>query len=92
MSIDMEQENMEVNQHVAWFCAGSILSIPEYSDYILGRLPGMEAMGMDHRHMLIPFALEVVARPGSREIRVRTAPDGVRIRNRREKRRESEAE
>lgn len=47
---------------------------------------------MDHRHMLIPFALEVVARPGSREIRVRTAPDGVRIRNRREKRRESEAE
>ena len=36
---------------------------------------------MTNRHPVIPYALEVVARPGSREIRVRMAPDGMRIRN-----------
>ena len=36
------------------------------------------------RHNLIPYALEAIPRPGSQEIRVRPAPDGIRIRNRRE--------
>ena len=40
-----------------------------------------EAMIMGSRHAVIPYALEVVARPGAREIRVHTAPDGMRIRN-----------
>ncbi len=35
------------------------------------------------RHNLIPYALETVARPGSRETRVRKPPDGMRIRNER---------
>ncbi len=38
---------------------------------------------MENRHNLIPYALETVARPGSRESRVRKAPDGMRIRNER---------
>lgn len=38
---------------------------------------------MKDRHMLIPYALEAVARPGSRESRVRRPPDGFRIRNER---------
>jgi len=38
---------------------------------------------MENRHNLIPYALEAVARPGSRESRVRKAPDGMRIRNER---------
>ena len=46
---------------------------------------------MDNRHTLIPYALEVVARPGAREIRVRMAPDGVRICNGRRASREPEA-
>jgi hypothetical protein len=52
----------------------------------------MEAMIVDNRHTLIPYTLEVVARPGSREIRVRTAPDGMRISNRRHKAHGSKAE
>ena len=47
---------------------------------------------MDNRHTLIPYALEVVARPGSREIRVRMSPDGMRIRNRRKDAHEPEAQ
>lgn len=35
------------------------------------------------RHNLIPYALEVVARPGSRETRVKKPPQGARIRNER---------
>lgn len=35
------------------------------------------------RHNLIPYALEVVARPGSRETRVRMPPSGIHIRNER---------
>ena len=38
---------------------------------------------MANRHNLIPYALESVARPGSRESRVRPAPSGMRIRNER---------
>ena len=38
---------------------------------------------MNNRHMLIPYTLESVARPGSRESRVRRPPDGDRIRNER---------
>lgn len=38
---------------------------------------------MENRHNLIPYALEVVARPGSRESRVRKAPGSMRIRNER---------
>lgn len=33
------------------------------------------------RHNLISFSLEAKPRPGAHEIRVRPAPDGVRIRN-----------
>ena len=41
-------------------------------------------MCVEHeRHNLIPYALEAVARPGSRETRVRKPPDGMRIRNER---------
>lgn len=47
---------------------------------------------MENRHTLIPYVLEVVARPGSREIRVRMPPDGVRIRNGRKHEYEPEAE
>jgi len=47
---------------------------------------------MEDRHTLIPYALEAVARPGSREIRVRMPPDGVRIRNGRKQGHEPEAE
>lgn len=39
---------------------------------------------MKNRQTLIPFALEVVARPGSREIRVRMPPSGQQIRNERD--------
>lgn len=42
-----------------------------------------EAFAMRERHSLIPYALEAVARPGSREICVRRPPDGFRIRNER---------
>lgn len=38
---------------------------------------------MSNRHSLIPYALETVARPGSRESRVRRPPDGLRVRNER---------
>ncbi len=38
---------------------------------------------MQDRQTLIPYALEAVARPGSREICVRRPPDGFRIRNER---------
>lgn len=38
---------------------------------------------MQSRHQIIPYALHAVARPGSRESRVRKPPDGVRIRNER---------
>jgi len=38
------------------------------------------------RHNLISYALEAVPRPGSHEIRVRPAPEGMKIRNRRVKR------
>lgn len=34
------------------------------------------------RQNMIPYALEAVPRPGAHEIRVRSAPDGLRIRNR----------
>ena len=37
---------------------------------------------IDQRQNLIPYALEAVPRPGAHEIRVRPAPDGMRIRNR----------
>lgn len=40
-----------------------------------------EAISMESRQSMILYALEVVARPGSREIRVRMAPDGISIRN-----------
>lgn len=36
---------------------------------------------MQNRHNLIAYALMTVARPGDRETRVRTAPDGTRVRN-----------
>lgn len=45
---------------------------------------------MMNRHMLIAYALESVARPGSRESRVRKPPDGFQIRNERGTRHESE--
>ena len=35
------------------------------------------------RHNLIPYALGTVARPGSRESRVRRPPDGLHIRHER---------
>ena len=35
------------------------------------------------RHNLIPYVLEAVARPGSRETRVKKPPQGARIRNER---------
>ena len=35
------------------------------------------------RHNLISYALEAVPRPGAHEIRVRPAPEGTMIRNRR---------
>ena len=38
---------------------------------------------MENRHGLIPYALEEIQRPGSREIRVRPAPSGMMIRNER---------
>ena len=38
---------------------------------------------MQDRHQIIPYALEAVARPGSRETRVRRPPDDMRIRNER---------
>ena len=38
---------------------------------------------MQDRHQIIPYALEAVARPGSRETRVRKPPDAMRIRNER---------
>ena len=38
---------------------------------------------MRERHQIIPYALEAVARPGSRETRVRKPPDAMRIRNER---------
>lgn len=38
---------------------------------------------MERRHGIITYALEEAPRPGSREIRVRRAPDGVMIRNER---------
>lgn len=41
---------------------------------------------ISERHNQIPYALEAVPRPGAHEIRVRPAPDGMRIRNRGEKR------
>ena len=44
---------------------------------------GSEVWRMANRHNLIPYALEDVARPGSRESRVRPAPNGMRIRNER---------
>jgi len=47
---------------------------------------------MEGRHTLIPYTLEAVARPGSREIRVRMPPDGMRIRNGRKRSHEPEAE
>lgn len=37
---------------------------------------------MNQRHNLIPYVLEAVPRAGAHEIRVRPAPDGMRIRNR----------
>ena len=41
-------------------------------------------MCVEHeRHNLIPYVLEAVPRPGSRETRVRKPPDGMRIRNER---------
>lgn len=36
---------------------------------------------MRDRHQIIPYALEAVARPGSRETRVRRPPGDMRIRN-----------
>ena len=39
---------------------------------------------MQGRHNIIPYALEMVARPGARETRVRMAPQGIKIRNGRE--------
>ena len=48
-------------------------------------------MTLENRHTLIPYALEVVARPGSREICVRMPPDGMRIRNGRKDGHEPEA-
>ena len=36
---------------------------------------------MKNRHGMIPYALEETPRPGSREIRVRPAPNGMMIRN-----------
>lgn len=36
---------------------------------------------MESRHNLIPYALEDVPRPGSRESRVRMPPQGMKIRN-----------
>ena len=43
-----------------------------------------ETMVMVHeRPNLIPYALEAVARPGSRETRVKKPPQGARIRNER---------
>lgn len=41
----------------------------------------MEAQNMRDRHQIIPYALEAVARPGSRETRVRRPPGDMRIRN-----------
>lgn len=38
---------------------------------------------MRERHQMIPYTLEAVARPGSRETRVRKPPDDMRIRNER---------
>ena len=35
------------------------------------------------RHNLIPYALEAVARPGSRETRVKKTPQGAKVRNER---------
>ena len=37
----------------------------------------------ENRHNLIPYALEAVARPGSRESRVHRPPDGLHIRHER---------
>ena len=36
---------------------------------------------MENRHCLIPYALQTVPRPGSREIRAKPAPPDMRIRN-----------
>ena len=36
---------------------------------------------MNERHNLIPYALETSPRPGSRETRVRMAPDGMHVKN-----------
>ena len=38
---------------------------------------------MKNRHTLIPYTLETVARPGSRESRVRRPPEGIVIRHER---------
>lgn len=38
---------------------------------------------MANRHRIIGYALEAVARPGSRESRTRRPPDGMSIRNER---------
>lgn len=38
---------------------------------------------MKNRHNLIPYTLETVARPGSRESRVRRPPEGIAIRHER---------
>ena len=38
---------------------------------------------MTGRHMIIPYALEIVPRPGERESRVRRPPQGTMIRNER---------
>ena len=40
-------------------------------------------MNMKNRHTLIPYTLETVARPGSRESRVRRPPNGLQIRHER---------
>lgn len=37
---------------------------------------------MKGRHALIPYTLEEVPRPGSREICIRRPPDGARVRSR----------
>ena len=44
---------------------------------------GMNMEKSEGRHNLIPYVLETVARPGSRESRVRRPPDGLHIRHER---------
>lgn len=46
-----------------------------------GKTMRMEAMTMRQKHALIPYALEEVPRPGSREICIARPPQGERIRN-----------